>query len=133
MKAVLTVILCVILFIGIVLAILFHETVRNFKKIIQKAAEAHEARRQAEEDAYFKRTSNKYYREDNTPQFDDDYFKGNNEQAKYDSSRYSSNTTARPKTETGDGVTVIDSRRQRQSDKKIFDDNEGEYVEFEEV
>ena len=42
MKGILTIILCLILFIGIVLAILFHETVRNFRKILQKAAEARE-------------------------------------------------------------------------------------------
>ena len=132
MKGILTVILCIILFVGIVLAILFHETVRNFRKILQKAAEAREARRQAEEDAYFKRTSNKYYREEG-PQFADDYFKGDNEQEKYDRSRFNGNATSRPGTETGNRVTIIDSRQKSQSNKKIFDDNEGEYVDFEEV
>ena len=132
MKGILTIILCLILFIGIVLAILFHETVRNFRKILQKAAEAREARRQAEEDAYFKRTSSKYYREE-APQFAEDYFKGNNEQEKYDHSRFNNNTTSRPGTETGNRVTIIDSRQKSQANKKIFDDSEGEYVDFEEV
>ena len=130
MKAVLTVILCIVLFVGIVLAILFHETIRNLRKIIQKAADARDARRQAEEDAYFRRTSDKYYR-DEGPQFEDDYFKGNNEQSKYDHSRYYGNATSRQEMGTDDGVTVVDSRRR--AGKKIFDDSEGEYVEFEEV
>ena len=39
MKSILTIILCVILFIAIVLAIWFHEKVREFKKVLKKAAE----------------------------------------------------------------------------------------------
>ena len=61
MKEILVIILCFILFIGIVLAILFHEYIRNIKKMLRKAAEEREARRQAKEDEYFKRTSTKNY------------------------------------------------------------------------
>ena len=36
-------------------------------------------------------------------------------------------------TETATGETVIDHHRQTRENKKIFDDEEGEYVEFEEA
>ena len=35
--------------------------------------------------------------------------------------------------QTDSGVTIIDDRGGKQADRKIFDDSEGEYVEFEEV
>ena len=80
MKEVLTIILCFVLFVVIVLAILFHEYIRKFRKMLKQAAEEREARRQAKEDAYFKRTSNKYYqREEDKPKFKDDYFKSSDE------------------------------------------------------
>ena len=76
MKEILTIILFALLFITIVLAILFHERVRNIKKMVKKAAEEREARKQAKEDEYFKRTSTKNYRKkEEAPKFDKDYFK----------------------------------------------------------
>ena len=131
MKGILTIILCVILFVLIVLAILFHETIRNFRKFLQQAADAREARKKAEEDAYFKRTSNKYYREDDTPKFKDGYFKGTG--GDKPKQKPQQETTTRRTVETDSGVTIIDSRDDQQTDRKIFDDGEGEYVDFVEV
>jgi flagellar biosynthesis/type III secretory pathway M-ring protein FliF/YscJ len=143
MKEILTVVLCILLFIIIVLAILFHERVRNIRKVLKQAADAREARRQAKEDEYFKRTSTKNYKKDDTPKFKDDYFKSVDNQAetkdkkqetkKGSEQRRYEETTTRRTVETGDGVTIIDDRGNQKSDRKIFDDNEGEYVEFEEV
>ena len=59
--------------------------------------------------------------------FGDDYFKGaQQEQPKQQAEK---KDTAR-KTTTSSGVTIIDDR---ESDKKIFTKDDGEYVEFEEV
>lgn len=133
MKSILTIILCVILFIAIVLAIWFHEKVRNFKKVLKKAADERAARKMAEEDAYFKRTSIKNYREDDTPKFKDDYFKSaDEEKPKPKQEEPKKEATAR-RTTTDSGVTIIDDRSGQQADKKIFDDNEGEYVDYVEV
>ena len=132
MKSILTIILCVILFIAIVLAIWFHEKVREFKKVLKKAAEERAARKMAEEDAYFKRTSIKNYREDDTPKFKDDYFKSAEEQKPKQEEPKKESTTRRT-VETGSGVTIIDDRADKKADRKIFDDNEGEYVEFTEI
>ena len=128
-----------ILFIIIVLAILFHKSISNFKKILQQAADARAARKQAEEDAYFKRTSTKNYREDG-PKFKDDYFKGTGTGTKEEPKTQSSQqqkpkqeTTARQTVDKNSGVTIIDDRGKQQSDRKIFNDSEGEYVDFVEV
>ena len=131
MKEIILGILGVILFIVIVLAILFHKTLSQFRKMLKQAADAREARRIAEEEEYFKRTSTKHYwKDEEAPKFKDDYFK-------------SSNTEGRPKqkprqeprrtTQTDSGVTIIDGRGNQQAERKIFNDNEGEYVEFEEI
>ena len=130
MKEILTVIFCFLLFIGIVLAILFHQHIRKFKKMIKQAAEAREARRMAEEDAYFKRTSNKHYHADDKPKFKDDYFK-RSESEKPDTNKQQQTTHRTVKADGG--ITIIDDRNEQKPDRKIFDDGEGEYVEFEEV
>ena len=132
MKSILTIIPCVILFIAIVLAIWFHEKVREFKKILKKAADERAARKMAEEDAYFKRTSNKYYKEEEAPKFKDDYFKSAEEE-KPKQEKPQKETTTRRTVETGSGVTIIDGRADKKADRKIFDDDEGEYVEFTEI
>ena len=47
---------------------------------------------------------------------------------------YEANGTNEPhKTTTTTGETIIDHRHQERENKKIFDDSDGEYVEFEEV
>jgi len=133
MKGIITIILCFILFIGIVLAILFHESVRNFKRALEKAAEEREARRMAREDEYFKRTSTKHYREDDSPKFKDDYFKSNEEEKYEQQEPQQKDATTRRTVETGSGITIIDERTEEKAERKIFDKKEGEYVEFEEV
>lgn len=134
MKEIMLTILGVIVFILIVIAILFHKSISQFKKILKQAAEAREARRIAEEDEYFKRTSTKHYRgaeEDENPKFHKDYFKSSApEEPKQ---KPQQETTARRTMQTDSGVTIIDDRGGKQADRKIFDDSEGEYVEFEEI
>ena len=131
-----------ILFILIVLAILYHKSLKNIKKIIEQAADARAARKQAEEEAYFRRTSTKYYREEQKPNFKKDYFKGaeekpktkvQQEQKQRQEQKPKQEATTRRTMETDNGVTIIDDRANQQTDRKIFNDSEGEYVDFVEI
>jgi hypothetical protein len=61
--------------------------------------------------------------------FDKDYFKSSG--SKKEKQKAEKQTTTR-KTTTDSGVTIIDDRETEEK-KKIFDNNDGEYVEFEEV
>ena len=82
------------------------------------------------DDETVKRMSEKYYRGDgNDHQFDENYFKGSGSRKSYrPNSR--SQQQARQTTTTKEGVTIIDGRSNQDRHKKIFSDNEGEYVEF---
>jgi FtsZ-interacting cell division protein ZipA len=126
-----------LLFSAIVLFILFYDRIRKsklFRKNEYKAAER-AARKAAKEEEYFRRVSNKHYREDEKPKFKEDYFKGVDD-AK-EKKAEPKKETARRTTTSSDGVTIIDERQPTEKtaskEKKIFDDSEGEYVEFEEV
>lgn len=119
-----------IIFIILALVILFYETIKRmkiFRTNVEKAAER-AARKAAKEEEYFRRTSNKYYHKEETANFSKDYFKscdkGKDEKQQQDSEK----KTAR-QTTSSEGVTIIDER----DDRKIFNNDEGEYVEFEEV
>jgi hypothetical protein len=129
-KGILTFLLLFLLFLAIVMAILFHGAIRNFRIFRSNAEKAAEraARRAAAEEEYFRRTSNKYYKEDETPEFDKDYFKGDGGQP----GKRQEQKTAR-RTTSSEGVTIIDSRGEQEAEKKIFSDGEGEYVDFVEV
>ena len=131
-----------ILFIIIVLAILYHKSIRNIKKILQQAADARTARKIAEEEAYFRRTSTKHYREEPKANFKKDYFKGEGttedrpktQQQRPRQEAGRQEAANRRTVETDGGVTIIDDRgAQKQAERKIFDDNDGEYVDFVEV
>ena len=138
-----------IVFVALVLAILFHKSIRNlkiFRSSAEKAAER-AARRAAKEEEYFRRTSTKRYQpEDGMPKFSKDYFKSSDEQTAkeqpqthkgqfkaQEQPRQQEETTAQRATTTSSGVTIIDERAGQQSERKIFNEGEGEYVEFEEV
>ena len=62
--------------------------------------------------------------------FSKDYFKSSDNSKKKQAQAEKQTTTR--KTTTDSGVTIIDDRETEEK-KKIFDDNDGEYVEFEEV
>ena len=135
MKEILITILCVFVFIAIVLAILFHERVRRIRKMLREMADERAARKEAEEDEYFKRTSTKNYRKaEETPKFSEDYFKSVEETPKNATEEApKEKTTTRRTMETDSGVTIIDDREEQQPDRKIFESGEGEYVDFVEV
>ena len=117
--------------IAIIVMVVINFTYRGVKKI-----------RQEMEDNYYRSQKQKEQKEKNP--FGDDYFKssdsGSQQRAKqthktqqnqqsYGPQQESQKTTTR-KTTTSSGVTIID---EREADKKIFNHDDGEYVEFEEV
>jgi hypothetical protein len=147
------ILLFAILFISIVLLILFWDRIRQSKLFQSSRDRAVEnaARKAAKEEEYFRRTANKYYYKEEKAEFGKDYFKSTDEQsgqatgqatgkatdgARARDNRQASTAdtdTARRRTTSSEGVTIIDERQRQKAEKKIFEDNEGEYVEFEEV
>ena len=131
--------------IAIIVLVVINFTYRSVKKIRQEMEDNYYRNQKLKEqkekkpfdDDYFKnskgrrrqsRTEAQYEqreqpKRDKNP-FGDDYFKSKQQeqpQEKKDTAR---------KTTTSSGVTIIDDR---ESDKKIFTKDDGEYVEFEEV
>ena len=118
---------------AIIILVVINFTYKNFRQI----REAFEERREANQRRREQKEKNP---------FGDDYFKssdkGAQRQRQYDfqqkggqrtqqqRTENQKGTTAR-KTTTDSGVTIIDDRGE--AEKKIFDHNDGEYVEFEEV
>jgi hypothetical protein len=143
------ILLFAILFISIVLLILFWDRIRQSKLFQSSRDRAVEnaARKAAKEEEYFRRTANKYYYKEEKAEFGKDYFKSTDGQsgqatgqatdgARARDNRQASTAdtdTARRRTTSSEGVTIIDERQRQKAEKKIFEDNEGEYVEFEEV
>jgi len=90
--------------------------------------------REAAEETFARKQKQKEQKEKNP--FGEDYFKssdsGSRSQRQYQQTgggtQQTKNTARR--TTTSSGVTIIDDRNE---DRKIFDSNDGEYVEFEEV
>lgn len=80
-------------------------------------------------DEEFERMANKYYRnqDDDSEQFDKDYFKGKGWQQRQDRQQ---DAHRRRTTQGPGGITIEDRRSPSQANKKIFTRDEGEYVEF---
>ena len=77
-------------------------------------------------DEEFERLSKKHYRKKGGPTFDKDYFKGTNRQQ----SQQQQQSSQRRTTRTAEGFTIVDQRDPNKANKKIFAQDEGEYVEF---
>jgi hypothetical protein len=82
----------------------------------------------------FERLSNRFYKKKDKVNFDSDYFKGSGtqqqgRQQQQGPFRRQQQQSTRTTIHTADGVTIVDER-QPQSNKKIFAQDEGEYVEF---
>jgi hypothetical protein len=76
--------------------------------------------------------SDKYYKGDgNGPKFDKDYFKGTGGSRQYGGNQKSRQRSQGSKrTTTASGVTIIDERPREKTQRKIFTQDEGEYVDF---
>ena len=74
----------------------------------------------------FERLSKRHYKKaDDTINFDADYFKTTNKKQEQKKQQQTASHTFR----TADGITITDQRTQNQS-KKIFAQDEGEYVDY---
>ena len=85
-----------------------------------------------EDDAFQRMADKNYYRKNREqgPVFDEDYFKGDpNRTARHQQERKQQQQTRRT-THTAGGVTIIDDRTPDKVNKKIFEKNEGEYVDY---
>ena len=78
-------------------------------------------------DEEFERLSKKNYRKKTGPSFANDYFKGSGWQRKQQQQQQNKSYRT---TRTADGVTIVDHRDPDKSNKKIFTQDEGEYVDF---
>ena len=137
--------------IAIIVMLIINFTYRSVKKLRQEAEDNYYRNQKQKEqkerrpfnDDYFKssksgsgrrqsRTQAQYEQMEQARRenpFGDDYFKGSQQQQSRQQTE--KENTAR-KTTTSSGVTIIDGRDQEDK-RKIFDHNDGEYVEFEEV
>ena len=145
MQTIIAFVVFALIFISIIAMVVIYFTYKGVKKMRENAEEIyyrHQKMKEQKEknpfdDDYFKsrkggrrqsRTQAQYEQREQTKRdknpFGDDYFKSKQQeqpQEKKDTAR---------KTTTSSGVTIIDDR---ESDKKIFTKDDGEYVEFEEV
>ncbi len=83
-----------------------------------------------------RRMSEKHYKgEDDGPKFEKDYFKGSGQQGQYRPKQNSQNQKQQKHDQqrtatTREGITIIDNRSNEESQRKIFEKDEGEYVDF---
>ena len=123
MKLFLYVIIFLLIFLAAIVMLLLNymrRGIRHFHKVVTGDYDDEET---------FRRMAEKHYREKTgTYDFAKDYFKSKSS----GSDGAASQEQATRRTTTQEGVTIIDDRARSQK-KKIFNDDEGEYVEFEEV
>jgi hypothetical protein len=106
-----------------------------FWKLRKQAMAFRDAMQDSLKDEEFQRMADKnYYRKqrDNGPQFDADYFDGDDSQQRQRQQQQQKKQQRRT-TRTRDGVTVIDDRDPSVAERKIFTADEGEYVDFKEA
>ncbi len=110
----------VIIFIVLVAWNFIIKTIRNFRKTFNDAADRQEQRYREETGRQRQQYSQRTQSAKNTRAAQDSErahnTQGNEEQVR--------------RTQTATGETIIDHRHQQRENKKIFDDGDGEYVEF---
>ncbi|MBQ9356644.1 MAG: DUF4834 family protein [Prevotella sp.] len=107
-------------------------------KVRRRVQKLRDAMEQDINDDAFQRMANKNYyrdRQDNGPQFESDYFRGNGTGPAGSRKTQDSQQSSRQRrtTRTAHGVTIIDDRDPGVAERKIFTHEEGEYVDFKEV
>ena len=125
MKGIVAILLLILFFLAGIAALvlyLMYKGVRNFREVQDQFYNGKKMSRQE----YIR-----YQKEqrDKNP-FGKDYFKSSGNNNKKQQSQTERQTTTR-RTTTDSGVTIIDDREPEE--KKIFNHDDGEYVEFEEV
>lgn len=96
--------------------------IREFRKAAEEAAEQQAFRYRTETGRQRQQYSNHQQTQYNTRQRQEQ--RQEQEQSRRDNSQETRHT------QTSTGETIIDNRHQEREERKIFDDDEGEYVEF---
>jgi hypothetical protein len=136
MKAFGAVIIFLILFMAVLVMIAFFYLRKLFLKFQRHITGDYD-------EETFKRMADKHYKGDGDgPKFDKDYFKGSGMQNR-GFRNWNAEQTAKPnagkeqrtkqssaRTTTTEGITIIDERNYQKSKQKIFEKDEGEYVDF---
>ena len=83
-------------------------------------------------DEEVERLSKKFHRDNNDGKFAGDYFKRS--ERSYSRNGYQQERQSQQRTtHTADGVTIVDNRHGERTQRKIFTEDEGEYVDFQET
>ena len=110
----------VLVFIGILIGGRIYSTIQKAKKAVQQEHQRRtETGRQRQQ--YSQRQQSQ-----NAPN-------AHSSQNTYSDQREEDYQPEARRTQTATGETIIDNRHQERENKKIFDDSDGEYVEFEEA
>ena len=115
----------VLVFIGILIGGRIYSTIQKAKKAVQQAAEQQEQQRRTETG----RQRQQYSQRQQSHSAQD----AHSSQNTYSDQREEDYQPEARRTQTATGETIIDNRHQERENKKIFDDSDGEYVEFEEA
>ena len=102
-------------------------------KVRKRMRAIREARDNSMQDDAFQRMADKnYYRKhrDQGPVFDEEYFKGDPNRTTHNQQEKKQQQQTRRTTRTASGVTIIDDRTPDVANKKIFEKNEDEYVDY---
>ena len=115
----------VFVFIGILIGGRIYSTIQKAKKAVQQAAEQQEQQWRTETGRQRQQYSQRQqsHSAQNVHSSQDTYSTHREEEFQSQARR----------TQTATGETIIDNRHQERENKKIFDDSDGEYVEFEEA
>lgn len=128
LKGLVSIIIFILIFIAIIVAVVIffmYKGVRNLREAQEQFIKTGGKKMNRQEYIRYQREQR-----DKNP-FDDDYFKSSGS-SKSDEPKTEQQKTTRRTTTTSSGVTIIDDRETEEK-KKIFDHDDGEYVEFEEV
>ena len=115
----------VLVFIGILIGGRIYSTIQKAKKAVQQAAEQQEQQRRTETGRQRQQYSQR--QQSHCAQ------NAHSSQNTYSDQREEDYQPEARRTQTATGETIIDNRHQERENKKIFDDSDGEYVEFEEA
>ena len=127
LKGIVAIILFILIAIAIAVAVVLrfmYKGVRNMKEIQEEIINTGGKKFSRQEYIRYQRGKN------GKNPFSKDYFKSTDDSQKRNWKAEKKTTTR--KTTTDSGVTIIDDRETEEK-KKIFDHNDGEYVEFEEI
>ena len=83
-------------------------------------------------DEEVERLSKKYYKQENRHNFSKNYFKRSESSTRSSQQQTGNDFRQYRTTRTSEGVTIIDDRDPNQAKRKIFNEGEGEYVDFQE-